>query len=127
MIRCFHRMRCTGNRIGGAILFSGLALGMLLGGLAVAGAGDIEKGKTFFRQSCGHCHGLEGKGDGEFGGYLNPPPANLASEKTQSKSDTELKDVIMKGRSGTAMEGFEGAMEEEQWNDLLAYLRSLKS
>lgn len=125
MIRCFHRMRCTGNRIGGAILFSGLALGMLLGGLAVAGAGDIEKGKTLFRQSCGHCHGLDGKGDGEFGGYLNPPPANLASENTQSKSDMELKDVIMNGRSGTAMVGFEGALEEEQWNDLLAYLRSL--
>jgi mono/diheme cytochrome c family protein len=127
MIRCFRRMRRTGNRIGGATLFAGIVLGMMMAGLAVAGAGDIEKGKTFYRQSCGHCHGLEWKGDGEFGGYLNPPPANLASEITQSKSDTDLKDVIMNGRSGTAMVGFEGALEEEQWNDLLAYLRSLKS
>lgn len=119
-------MKQVNHKKGGAMLFVGLALGILLAGLAVAGAGDIEKGKTLYRQSCGHCHGLDGKGDGELGGYLNPPPANLASEKTQSKPDAELKEVIMKGRSGTAMVGFEGAMKEDQLNDLFAYLRSLK-
>lgn len=126
MIGCFHWMKSTEKKKCGLLLFVGFALGMMTAGLAVGGVGDIEKGKTFYRQSCGHCHGLEGKGDGEFGGYLNPPPANLASEITQSKSDTDLKDVIMNGRSGTAMVGFEGALEEEQWKDLLAYLRSLK-
>ena len=55
-----------------------------------------------------------------------PPPSNLASEATQAKSDKELKDVIMKGREGTAMAGLEGALEESQLSDLLAYLRSLK-
>jgi mono/diheme cytochrome c family protein len=120
-------MKHASNKKVGVTLFVGIGLGILMAGMAVAGAGDIEKGKTLYRQSCGHCHGLDGKGDGEMGGYLNPPPANLASEKTQSKSDAELKDVIMKGRSGTAMEGFEGALEEDQFNDLFAYLRSLKS
>jgi mono/diheme cytochrome c family protein len=126
MITDFRRMKPTGHKKGVVTWFVGLVLGTMMAGLTVAGSGDIEKGKTFYRQSCGHCHGLNGKGDGEMGGYLNPPPANLASEKTQSKSDAELKEVIMKGRSGTAMEGFEGALEEDQWNDLLAYLRSLK-
>lgn len=126
MITDFRRMQPAGHKKGVVTWFVGLVLGTMMAGLAVAGSGDIEKGKTFYRQSCGHCHGLNGKGDGEMGGYLNPPPANLASEKTQSKSDAELKEVIMKGRSGTAMEGFEGALEEDQWNDLLAYLRSLK-
>ncbi|MEX0829426.1 MAG: cytochrome c [Nitrospirales bacterium] len=126
MIGCLHRMKSAEKKKCGVTLFVGFALGMMTAGLAFAGSGDIEKGKTFYRQSCGHCHGLEGKGDGEFGGYLNPPPANLASEITQSKTDAELKDVIMNGRSGTAMVGFEGAMEEGQWSDLLAYLRSLK-
>lgn len=126
MIGCLHRMKSAEEKKCGVMPFVGFALGMIMAGLAFAGSGDIEKGKTFYRQSCGHCHGLEGKGDGEFGGYLNPPPANLASETTQSKSDMDLKDVIMNGRSGTAMVGFEGALEAEQWNDLLAYLRSLK-
>lgn len=97
-----------------------------MAGFAVAEAADIEKGKALYRQSCGHCHGLDGKGDGEMGGYLNPPPANLASEQTQSQSDADLKAVIMNGRSGTAMVGFEGALDEAQFADLLAYLRSLK-
>ena len=126
MMTGFRRGKSSSFKKDGATLVVGFALGMIMAGLAFAGGGDIEKGKTFYRQSCGHCHGLDGKGDGEMGGYLNPPPANLASEKTQSKSDAELKDVIMKGRSGTAMEGFDGALEEDQWNDLLAYLRSLK-
>ena len=66
------------------------------------------------------------KGDGEMSEYLEPRPADLASEATQAKSDEELKDVILKGRTGTAMAGFEGALGEAQLNDLLAYLRSLK-
>lgn len=126
MIRCFRQMIHASTMKCRWILFVGLVLGMSMSGLAIAGGGDIEKGKTLYRQSCGHCHGLEGKGDGEMGGYLNPPPANLASEKTQAQSDADLKEVIMNGRSGTAMDGFEGALEEEQFADLLAYLRSLK-
>ena len=126
MMTGFRRGKPSSLKKDGAMLFVGFVLGMIMAGLAFAGSGDIEKGKTFYRQSCGHCHGVNGKGDGEMGGYLHPPPANLASEKTQSKSDAELKDVLMNGRSGTAMVGFEGMMNEDQWNDLLAYLRSLK-
>ncbi len=126
MIRRFNLVKHGNPRKGAWVLFVGLAVGIMMAGLAVANAGDIEKGKTLYRQTCGHCHGLDGKGDGELGGYLNPPPANLASEKTQSKSDAELKEVIMNGRSGTAMVGFKETMKEDQFSDLFAYLRSLK-
>ncbi|MGD9852361.1 MAG: cytochrome c [Nitrospirales bacterium] len=61
-----------------------------------------------------------------MGEYLDPPPANLASPGTQTKSDQELKDVILKGRTGTSMAGFEGALDDNQLNDLIAFLRSLK-
>jgi mono/diheme cytochrome c family protein len=88
--------------------------------------GDNSKGKNLFRESCQHCHGLTGKGDGEMAKYLEPRPSNLAGQATQEKSDKELKDVILKGREGTAMVGFEGAIEKSQLIDLLAYLRSLK-
>ncbi|MCA9499699.1 MAG: cytochrome c [Nitrospirales bacterium] len=126
MTRRLNRIPHATDEKGAVTWFVGLGLGIIMASLAVAGGGDIEKGKTFYRQSCGHCHGLNGQGDGEMGGYLNPPPANLASEKTQSKSDTELKEVIMKGRSGTAMVGFEGALEDTDLIDLIAYVRSLK-
>ncbi|WP_447965048.1 c-type cytochrome [Nitrospira sp. Ecomares 2.1] len=104
----------------------GLALIMVMTSPALAGGGDVEKGQTLFRKTCGHCHGLNGKGDGAMAGYTNPPPANLTSQKTQSKSDHELKDVIMNGRPGTSMISFKDAIAEEQFNDLLTYLRSLK-
>ncbi len=58
--------------------------------------------------------------------YLTPSPSNLASETTQDKSDKELKEVIMKGREGTPMAGFEGALNQSQVNDLEAYLRFLQ-
>jgi len=102
-------------------------LSLLWSGMAIAaGNGDSEKGKDLFRESCQHCHGFTGKGDGEMAEYLEPRPSNLASNAIQAKPDKELKDVILKGRAGTAMVGFEGALEESQLTDLLAYLRSLK-
>ena len=91
-----------------------------------AGNADIQKGRAIYQESCQHCHGFAGKGDGEMASYLTPPPSNLASETTQAKSDKELQDVIKRGREGTAMAGMEGALEESQLIDLLAYLRSLK-
>ncbi|MCB9776047.1 MAG: cytochrome c [Nitrospiraceae bacterium] len=126
MIKRVDRVKSGKQKKDGFILWVGVVIGIMMAGLAVAEAADIEKGKALYRQSCGHCHGLDGKGDGEVGGYLNPPPANLASEQTQSQSDADLKAVIMNGRSGTAMVGFEGALDEAQFADLLAYLRSLK-
>ena len=99
---------------------------ILPGGSFAAGKGDSEKGKTIFQESCQHCHGFTGKGDGEMAEYLDPRPSNLVSQTTQTKSDAELKDTILKGKEGTSMAGFEGAFEEQQLNDLLAYLRSLK-
>ena len=104
-----------------------MVLGLIVSGTVIAsGNGDPEKGKDLFRESCQHCHGFNGKGDGEMASYLTPPPSNLASESTQAKSDEELRDVILKGREGTAMTGFEGALEESQLADLLAYIRSLR-
>lgn len=102
-------------------------LGLLtVGTSTVAAAGDVEKGKDIYRESCRHCHGFSGQGDGEMADYLSPRPANLASQTTQAKTDQELQEVILKGRTGTSMVGFEGALEESQLNDLLAFIRSLK-
>jgi mono/diheme cytochrome c family protein len=122
MMTKYFRAHANPGWIGAVIL-----LGVMWSGTTIAaGNGDSEKGKDIFRQSCQHCHGFTGKGDEEMASYLTPPPSNLASEATQAKSDKELKDVIMKGREGTAMAGLEGALEESQLIDLLAYLRSLK-
>jgi mono/diheme cytochrome c family protein len=115
--------------VGGRIRWTvgiGIFLLMTVNVTLAAGNEEIQKGRAIYQESCQHCHGFAGKGDGDMASYLTPPPSNLASEATQAKSDKELKDVIMKGREGTAMAGLEGALEESQLIDLLAYLRSLK-
>lgn len=108
-------------------IFAVLLLGLMPGEFSLGEeTGDVEKGKGLYQGSCQHCHGIAGKGDGEMADYLTPRPANLASQTTQAKSDQELKNTILNGRPGTAMAGFEGAFEENDLHDLLAYLRSLK-
>lgn len=62
----------------------------------------------------------------EMAACLTPPPANLAAKATQSKTDAQLCKIILEGRPGTAMASFDGAFEEAQLADLLAYIRSLK-
>lgn len=101
-------------------------LGLVAFGPLMAAAGDIEKGKAIYRESCRHCHGFAGKGDGEMAEYLNPRPANLAGQTTQSKTDYALREVILKGRTGTSMVGFEGTFDDAQLDDVLAFIRSLK-
>ena len=107
-------------------------VGLLVGGTPMGMANDhdndhnkVEKGKAIYRESCQHCHGFSGKGDGEMAEYLDPHPANLASPSTQTKTDQEWIAVILHGRPGTAMAGFEGALDDAQVSDLMGYLRSL--
>ncbi|MDO9116791.1 MAG: cytochrome c [Nitrospira sp.] len=96
--------------------------------LTMAGAakGNAEAGKKIYLESCQSCHGPTGKGDSDMAAYLTPPPANLTAKGTQSKTDAQLRKTILEGRPGTAMSSFDGAFEEAQIADLLAYIRSLK-
>jgi len=53
-------------------------------------------------------------------------PANLAAEVTQSKADAQLPKIILEGRPGTAISSYDGAFDEAQLTDLIAYIRSFK-
>ena len=106
-------------------LFS-VVIGVANDSLGSAASGNPEAGEQIYGESCEHCHGYGGDGRGQMAEYLTPSPAKLTSEGTQSKSDDELKAIILHGRPGTAMAGFEGALEGTQLADLLAYLRTLK-
>ena len=71
---------------------------MMLVGLAASGAsGDLNAGKQIYEDSCEHCHGYKGDGQGQMAEYLTPPPTRLTSKITQSKPDAELQEIILKG------------------------------
>jgi mono/diheme cytochrome c family protein len=94
--------------------------------MAASAKGNPEAGKKIYLESCQSCHGPTGKGDSDMAAYLTPKPANLAAKTTQTKTDAQLRKIILEGRPGTAMSGFDGAFDEAQLADLLAYIRSLK-
>lgn len=93
---------------------------------AIHASGNPEAGKAIFLENCQHCHGPTGRGNGQMAEYLKPPPKDLTSESTRSMSDDQIRKVIIEGRKGTAMAGFEGAFKDSQLIDLIAFIRSLK-
>jgi mono/diheme cytochrome c family protein len=95
--------------------------------IAASSQGNPESGRTIYLESCQSCHGPTGKGDSDVAAYLTPPPSNLTAKATQAKSDAELRTIIVMGRPGTAMASFDGAFEEVQLSDLIAYLRLIGS
>ncbi len=84
-----------------------------------------EAGERFYKQNCINCHGASGRGDGAAADKLEPKPADLTSDKTQAKQDTELIETIKFGRPGTAMPGWVSELDERDMRDMMAYIRTL--
>lgn len=110
----------------GVVMLMLMVLGVIPLNVAESGQANPEAGKMLYATSCQNCHGPTGKGDSEMAAYLAPPPADLTAKPTQTKTDAQLRKIIMEGRSGTAMTGYAASLNEAQIADLLAYIRSLQ-
>lgn len=86
---------------------------------------DPDAGERIFKKNCVNCHGPGGRGDGAAAAKLDPRPADLTSEKTQSRPDGELLETVKFGRPGTAMPGWMGELDERDQRDVVAYIRAL--
>lgn len=75
-----------------------------------------EMGRASFDSNCAPCHGEDGIGG--MGPNLH------ANSFIQANSDEELLDFILVGRRGSAMDGFEGILSEEELINLVILLRS---
>jgi mono/diheme cytochrome c family protein len=82
---------------------------------ADSGAAAIYKGK------CVMCHAADGSGDSPTGKALKVK--NLRSEEVQKQSDTELTEVITKGRN--KMPAFGQKLKPEEIQELVTYIRQL--
>jgi mono/diheme cytochrome c family protein len=87
---------------------------------------NLDAGQQIYRQNCINCHGSAGKGDGVAAPQLDPKPADLTSAKTQDKKDPELLEVIKFGRPGTSMSAWTTTLDDDEIQNVLAYVRSLK-
>ncbi|HET6466566.1 MAG TPA: cytochrome c [Nitrospiria bacterium] len=108
------------------ILFTGLFLGLGIWTLSASETvGDASKGKPVYEKNCLICHGPQGRGDGPMGKSLNPPAPNFASPESQHKSDAELLKAVREGHPDTAMTAWKGTLSEQQFLDVLSYVRKI--
>lgn len=74
-----------------------------------------------FDAKCAMCHSKDGSGNSPMGKNMHVP--DLRSKTVQSKSDTELYNLIAKGKG--IMPHYGNQLSKAQINDLVAYIREL--
>jgi cytochrome c6 len=91
---------------------------------------DAEKDETesshlLYERFCLACHGPKGKGDGPMGEVLTPRAADLTSQKTRDKSDTDLLKIIRDGTRNSVMPPYKHRLTRDELRGMVAYVRSL--
>jgi len=81
-----------------------------------------DTGAELFKSKCAMCHGPDGKGQTAMGKKLNI--RDLSSPEVQKQSDTELANVIAKGKG--KMPAYEGKLTNDQIQDVVKFIRTLK-
>jgi cytochrome c6 len=103
--------------------FSRLASGILRTMLLALGLNvpvRADQSISLYKSKCAVCHGASGKGDTPAGKSLGV--ADLT--KPASKSDSELKAVIEKGKN--KMPAYGRSLKPAEIDGLIAYIKSLK-
>ena len=101
-------------------------LGMIVFGSWVAAQserGNPKIGQALYEQHCLRCHGMSGGGNGPDAMFLIVPPANFHSDRSRSKTDMELMNVISFGVVFSPMHGWGNRLSEQQMWDILSYIR----
>ncbi len=126
----FANLRC---RFAVAMFF------LILGVLSILTAADAqnapeasEKGKEVYEQSCAHCHGTEGRGDGSAAENLLPKPRDFtrglykirSTESGELPTDQDLFDIITEGMPGSSMPGWETALSTNDRWEVVAYIKT---
>jgi len=108
-----------------------LGTGLWVGCHPVPQAADASRvadapkpGQATFQKYCAACHGPTGKGDGHM--TFNPPVADLTSAKVSTQLAPQLIRTVHEGRANTAMGKWENVLSDQDIEDVVAYLRSLR-
>ena len=91
-----------------------------------------EKGKAVYENSCAHCHGIEGRGDGSAAENLLPKPRDFtrglykirSTESGEIPTDQDLFDIITAGMPGSSMPEWETALSANERWEVGAYIKT---
>ena len=97
-------------------------------------AGNIEDGQEIYKKRCAKCHANDGSGEGKGTGvthsrkrqFLVMPAAINNPGYQASVTDAEIKQIIIADRDDSKMPSMLGKLEDQEINDLVAYIRSMK-
>ena len=92
-------------------------------------------GKQVYEESCAHCHGIEGRGDGSAAENLLPRPRDFtrglykirSTESGQLPTDKDLFDIITIGMPGTSMPGWETSLKTNEREEVVKYIKTFYS
>ncbi len=112
------------------LLFKAFCVAALAVAIQPASAADVEAGETKFKQLCATCHGDDGRGDGPAARALRPAPRDMSDAEWQEEvTDDHIRLVTEKGgpAAGLAptMTAFGHALDEDDLDNVVAYIRSL--
>jgi cytochrome c6 len=99
-----------------------IAILVIFAAVTALGSFAAGPGADTYKAKCASCHGATGAGDTAMGKNLKL--RDLGSADVQKLSDAELTTVIAKGKK--PMPGYEGKLTNDQINDLVKFVRSLK-
>jgi mono/diheme cytochrome c family protein len=95
---------------------------------------EIRNGRIIYLEHCAPCHGVTGKGNGNYyASGLEPRPRNFTDPEFMKQiQDDYLFDVITKGTAAFGMSPFcppwgETLGEEEKIKNIISFLRTLVS
>jgi mono/diheme cytochrome c family protein len=89
-------------------------------------AANVAAGRALYMEHCASCHGRTGKGDGEAGRDLNPPPPTIdAVAQMPMAQDGYLLWTIDRGGEAldTAMPAFKDVLDHKQQWQVILFLR----
>lgn len=104
--------------------------GLLACGLSAFALAGEEEGGQLYRAFCAQCHGLTGEGNGVNAPELEVAPRNHTDRGEMSaRTDEDLHKAIAEGgqaiNKSILMPNWGNHLDEQEINDLVAYLRVL--
>lgn len=88
----------------------------------------LDLGAIVYAENCASCHGPTGRGDGEAGRELSPPPGNLAwlSRMPMVRWDPFMYWTVADGGTafGTAMPAFKDTLSKDDIWAVIAYIQA---
>lgn len=103
---------------------------VVLAGVGRAGAADLQRGASTYKELCAKCHGAAGKGDGKEAATLSTKPKDLTEcARMTTFTDERLFQIVKEGGAAAGlskdMPPYADALEDDEIRDTVSHVRSL--